>query len=118
MRASTFGRSGTLPWTLCALTLIGPPGAFLPAPAGTRAARHPPRPSPSRSPPSLGMATTTPNDLFGSPGWADIERELDEVPIFAVANEAGQPIKYRIEKMGDAFEVPLFYTHVEDALRE
>lgn len=60
----------------------------------------------------------SPNELFDSPGWGTIERELDEVPIFAVANAEGQPVKYRIAKKDASFEVPLFYTHVEDALRE
>ena len=40
------------------------------------------------------------------------------MPIFAVANEQGQPIKYKIEKKDASFEVPLFYTHVDDALME
>ena len=43
---------------------------------------------------------------------------MDQVPIFAVANEEGSPIKYEISKKGDSFQVPLFYTHVSDALIE
>lgn len=62
--------------------------------------------------------TMRPNELFNSTGWGAIERELDQVPIFSVANAEGQPLKYRIEKGGSSFEVPVFYTHVEDALQE
>ena len=62
--------------------------------------------------------STAPNEIFDSPGWEAIKQELDQVPIFAVANAEGQPIKYRIEKKGTSFEVPLFYTHVSDALAE
>ncbi len=64
------------------------------------------------------------NELFESPGWAAIRDELDQVPIFAVANAEGQPLKYSVQLAKktddgkDTFEVPLFYTHVEDALKE
>ena len=65
------------------------------------------------------------NELFDSPGWEAIREELDQVPIFAVANAEGQPLKYSIETSKkeeddkeNKFEVPLFYTHVEDALKE
>lgn len=72
------------------------------------------------------MALKSNNELFDSPGWEAIREELDQVPIFAVANAEGQPLKYSIETSkkkdddGDnnKFEVPLFYTHVEDALKE
>lgn len=64
------------------------------------------------------MEAATPNELFDSPGWESIKVELDQVPVFAVANEEGNPIKYRIEKKDSSFEVPLFYTHVSDALQE
>ena len=64
-------------------------------------------------------STPTPNELFDTPGWESIKAELDQVPIFAVANEQGQPIKYKIEKKDQqSFEVPLFYTHIDDALVE
>lgn len=64
------------------------------------------------------------SDLFESPGWGAIRKELDQVPVFACANAEGQPLKYKVElgKKGEdrktSFEVPLFYTHVEDALVE
>jgi hypothetical protein len=64
------------------------------------------------------------NEFFDSPGWEAIREELDQVPIFAVANAEGQPLKYSIQLAkksddgDDTFEVPLFFTHVEDALKE
>ena len=64
------------------------------------------------------QSSKTPNELFGSPGWESIKKELDQVPIFAVANEEGSPIKYEISKKGESFQVPLFFTHVSDALIE
>lgn len=71
-----------------------------------------------RPPPSLLKQSSKPNELFDSPGWESIKLELDQVPVFSVANAEGQPIKYRIEKKDETFEVPLFYTHVSDALVE
>lgn len=92
---------------------IGSAQSFAPV-RGPVAIRHQP---PSSAAMQL-QSTMKPNELFDSPGWGPIEEELDQVPIFAVANEAGQPVKYRIEKGDEAFEVPLFYTHVDDALKE
>ena len=59
-----------------------------------------------------------PNELFDSPGWAKIKEELDQVPVFSIANGDGLPIKYTINKDDTSFEIPLFYTHVSDALLE
>ena len=59
-----------------------------------------------------------PNELFDSPGWAKIKEELDQVPVFSIANGDGLPIKYTINKDDTSFEIPLFYTHVSDALIE
>ena len=77
-------------------------------------------------PPSTSSTTAlqSTNELFDSPGWGAIRDELDQVPIFAVANAEGQPLKYSVQLAKknddgeDMFEVPLFYTHVEDALKE
>ena len=66
----------------------------------------------------MAEKSISPNELFDSPGWGSIKAELDQVPIFAVANEKGHPIKYSIEKKDEKFEVPLFFTHVSDALAE
>lgn len=83
--------------------------------------------SATKPPQSTSSTTTlksTKNELFDSPGWEAIREELDQVPIFAVANAEGQPLKYSIQLAkknddgDDTFEVPLFYTHVEDALKE
>eukprot|EP00571_Detonula_confervacea_P016617 CAMPEP_0172310584 /NCGR_PEP_ID=MMETSP1058-20130122/11881_1 /TAXON_ID=83371 /ORGANISM="Detonula confervacea, Strain CCMP 353" /LENGTH=253 /DNA_ID=CAMNT_0013023433 /DNA_START=106 /DNA_END=867 /DNA_ORIENTATION=+ len=107
MRASTL--SGVVPCTLFALT-IGAVQSFLSAPGPL--ARHQP------SSTSL-MESSKPNELFDSPGWEAIRQELDQVPVFAVASAEGQPVKYRIEKKDEeSFEVPLFYTHISDALVE
>ena len=73
---------------------------------------------PSKTSSSSLQSSKTPNELFDSPGWESIKKELDQVPIFAVANEEGSPIKYEISKKSDSFQVPLFYTHVSDALVE
>ena len=74
----------------------------------------------SRRPPapSNPMKSSKPNELFDSPGWEAIKRELDQVPVFSIANVEGQPIKYRLQKSEASFDVPLFYTHVSDALAE
>lgn len=69
-------------------------------------------------PPFALKQSSKPNDIFDSPGWESIKLELDQVPVFSVANAQGQPIKYFIEKKDRSFEIPLFYTHVSDALAE
>jgi hypothetical protein len=90
---------------------FGSAHCFLPA-KGPLARRHP------SSTTSSPLQSSKPNDIFDSPGWAAIKQELDQVPVFSLANAEGQPIKYRIEKSNASFEVPLFYTHVSDALAE
>lgn len=102
-------RIGIVQCTLCAL-MIGSVQSFL----SSRAPLALPRQSASAS----AIHASEPNPLFDSPGWESIKQELDHVPIFAVANEKGQPIKYRIEAKGSSVEIPLFYTHVSDALQE
>ena len=110
MRAATsIGMASCISFALT----VGTAQCFLPA--GGPLARR--RPSSATSH-SLVQSSKKPNELFDSPGWDAIRRELDQVPVFSIANAEGQPIKYRIEKNdADAsFEVPLFYTHVSDAL--
>ena len=76
-------------------------------------------------PPSCRLSlSANPNELFNSPGWGSIRQELDQVPVFACANPEGKPLKYGVE-MGmkgkdekKTYEVPLFFTHVDDALAE
>ena len=92
--------------TLCAL-LTGTAQSFLPKVSSSYTSTS-----------TLLRQSSKPNELFDSPGWEDIKKELDQVPIFAVANEEGQPIKYTIKKKDEAFEVACFYTHVSDALTE
>eukprot|EP00585_Thalassiosira_rotula_P007449 CAMPEP_0196142442 /NCGR_PEP_ID=MMETSP0910-20130528/11610_1 /TAXON_ID=49265 /ORGANISM="Thalassiosira rotula, Strain GSO102" /LENGTH=254 /DNA_ID=CAMNT_0041403749 /DNA_START=120 /DNA_END=884 /DNA_ORIENTATION=+ len=109
MRASTLS-IGVTSWAVFALvigsaqsfTSVNPPLATYYQPASSKLHQ-----------------SSKPNELFDSPSWEAIEQELDQVPVFAVANAEGMPIKYSIEKKDSpAFEVPLFYTHVEDALQE
>ena len=60
---------------------------------------HQPLPPALPLPPSpLLQLSSKPNELFDSAGWESIKLELDQVPVFSVANAEGQPIKYRIEK--------------------
>lgn len=99
-------------YTLFAL-LIGSAQSFSPS-AKRPLARHHHQPSST----SMMHQSAKPNELFDSPGWEAIKQELDQVPIFAIANGDGDPIKYSIEKGDTSFEVPLFYTHVSDALIE
>ena len=67
---------------------------------------------------TMQQASSKPNELFDTPGWAMIKEELDEVPVFSIANADGLPIKYTINKDDTSFEIPLFYTHASDALVE
>ena len=71
--------------------------ALLAGPARSFAPPSPRRPLAQRPSPSATSvhATAKPIELFDSAGWDAIKAELDQVPIFAVANEQGQPIKYR-----------------------
>lgn len=77
----------------------------------------------SRRASSLSLSSN-PNEIFNSPSWGSIREELDAVPVFACANQDGKPMKYGVElgKKGSdekqKFEVPLFYTHAEDAIAE
>eukprot|EP00526_Cylindrotheca_closterium_P017935 CAMPEP_0113630164 /NCGR_PEP_ID=MMETSP0017_2-20120614/15668_1 /TAXON_ID=2856 /ORGANISM="Cylindrotheca closterium" /LENGTH=303 /DNA_ID=CAMNT_0000540609 /DNA_START=50 /DNA_END=961 /DNA_ORIENTATION=+ /assembly_acc=CAM_ASM_000147 len=71
-------------------------------------------------------------ELFESESWKIIKKDLDQVPIFCVANKEGKPVAYSITvkktKEGSdtdkedeepiTFQVPFFYTDVEDAKTE
>ncbi|KAL3934430.1 MAG: hypothetical protein SGBAC_009849 [Bacillariaceae sp.] len=68
-------------------------------------------------------------ELFESESWKIIKKDLDSVPIFCVANKEGKPVAYSItvkksEEKNDpnakpiTFQVPFFYTDVEDARAE
>ena len=71
----------------------------------------------------MSLLQSSNSDLFESPDWGAIWKELDQVPIFVCTNTEGQLLNYEVElgKKGEdgktSFEVPQFYTHVEDALR-
>jgi len=69
-------------------------------------------------------------ELFKSEGWAPIKKDLDSVPIFCVANKEGKPIVYSVtvkkreegtngdDAQPSTFQIPFFYTDVEDAKAE
>ena len=60
----------------------------------------------------------TVNELFASDGWEPICADLDQLPIFTVANEKGQPMAYEVIRKGETLRVPFFYTDIDDALNE
>ena len=49
--------------------------------------------------------------LTDSPGWPALQRMLDALPVFAVANEEGQPVQYTLDGETKA----LFYADVSEA---
>ena len=49
------------------------------------------------------------NELFASAGWPVIKKDLDECPVFTVANKKGQPLQYSV---GGA-AMPFFFCCVE-----
>ena len=53
------------------------------------------------------------NELFASAGWPAIKKDLDECPVFTVANKKGQPLQYSVG--GTA--MPFFFVDL-DAARE
>jgi hypothetical protein len=63
-------------------------------------------------------APSTANELFESEGWVPIKKDIDQIPIFCVANKEGKPIAYSITINKDTFQVPFFYCDVEDAQKE
>ena len=52
--------------------------------------------------------------VFSNPGWEVLQRKLDRLPLFTVANPEGLPLKYQV---GDA-ERALFYAEIESAKKE
>ena len=66
-----------------------------------------------RVPPPLLCAT--PGAAFTeSPGWPPVEKALDQLPVFTVANNEGKPLQYEF----DGKPVALFYADVEAAKNE
>ena len=49
--------------------------------------------------------------ITDSSGWPPLQRMLDELPVFAVANEEGQPVQYTV----DGQQLALFYADVAEA---
>lgn len=48
------------------------------------------------------------------PGWERLQPALDQLPVFTVANEEGQPLQYEV----DGKPVAIFYSDVEAAKQE
>lgn len=60
-----------------------------------------------------------PQDIFVMEGWEAIQKDLNRVPIFAVATPEGNPLAYQVSiNEGDEYVVPFFYCDVSDALDE
>ena len=49
--------------------------------------------------------------ITDSPGWPPLQSMLDALPVFAVANEEGQPVQYTLDGQAKA----LFYADVSEA---
>ena len=49
-----------------------------------------------------------------SPGWKPLQKQLDALPVFTVANEQGSPLQYEV----DGKQCALFYADVEAAKKE
>ena len=49
--------------------------------------------------------------ITDSPGWPQLQRMLDALPVFAVANEEGEPVQYTL----DGQQLALFYADVSEA---
>ena len=58
-------------------------------------------------------STGSADELFASAGWPAIKKDLDELPVFTVANKKGQPLQYSVG--GSA--MPFFFVDL-DAARE
>lgn len=54
------------------------------------------------------------SELFASAGWPTIKKDLDECPVFTVANKKGQPLQYSVG--GKA--MPFFFTDLDAAKEE
>jgi hypothetical protein len=57
------------------------------------------------------LALASPMD---SPGWATLQKSLDVMPVFTVANSQGAPLEYEVDGKPQA----LFYADVEAAKKE
>ena len=57
-------------------------------------------------------------ELFDMEGWRAIQKDLDKVPIFAVATPEGNPLAYQVRINDNEYVVPFFYCDVADALDE
>lgn len=58
------------------------------------------------------------HNLFAEPAWPMIQQDLDELPVFACANEQGKAIAYTIDIQDESHKVPFFFCDVDDAVEE
>jgi hypothetical protein len=59
------------------------------------------------------------NDIFTSDSWAPIQKDLDEVPVFTVATQEGNPLAYEVQAEDEtSHTLPFFYCDVAEALAE
>ena len=64
------------------------------------------------------MQASAADDLFASEGWGPIQQDLDQVPVFTVATQEGNPLAYTVQMGDNKFNVPCFYCDVEAAKTE
>jgi hypothetical protein len=58
-------------------------------------------------------------DIFASDSWAPIQKDLDEVPVFTVATQEGNPLAYEVQAEDEtSHTLPFFYCDVAEALAE
>jgi hypothetical protein len=60
------------------------------------------------------------SDMFASDAWTPIKKDLDEVPVFTVATQEGNPLAYEVQVLEDETSrtLPFFYCDVAEALAE
>lgn len=65
----------------------------------------------ARAPPPRLQAASSFSD---SPGWKALRDQLDQLPVFTVANEEGKPLQYEV----DGKDMGVFYADIEQAKEE
>lgn len=69
------------------------------------------RPAPLLSRTTVPLLSASP---FDGPGWPPLQKMLDTMPVFSVANKEGKPLQYDV----DGQAVAIFYADVEAAKEE
>ena len=67
--------------------------------------------APLRAPPVL---LAEPTAFASTPGWPPLQKALDALPVFTVANEEGKPLQYEV----NGEKVAVFYADVAQAKGE